>query len=84
MNFNQKVWNLTKKIPEGKVTTYKEIAKALVDASKRGVKVMAVLDKSNETGKYSAATFLVNANIPTLIDDKHAIAHNKVIHKTIP
>jgi hypothetical protein len=37
------------------------IAKALVDAHKRGVKVFAVLDKSNETGKYSAATFLNNA-----------------------
>src|SRR5438105_9655257 len=34
------------------------IAKALVDAHKRGVKILAVLDKSNETDKYSAATFL--------------------------
>src|SRR5215831_9507690 len=30
------------------------IAKALLDAHKRGVKVLAVLDKSNETEKYSA------------------------------
>jgi phosphatidylserine/phosphatidylglycerophosphate/cardiolipin synthase-like enzyme len=45
------------------------IAKALVDAQKRGVKVLAVLDKSNETQQYSAATFLVNAGIQTLIDD---------------
>jgi phosphatidylserine/phosphatidylglycerophosphate/cardiolipin synthase-like enzyme len=45
------------------------IAKALVDAHKRGVTVLAVLDKSNETKKYSAATFLVNAGIQTLIDD---------------
>jgi phosphatidylserine/phosphatidylglycerophosphate/cardiolipin synthase-like enzyme len=55
------------------------IAKAITDARKRGVKVLAVLDKSNETAKYSAATFLINAGIPTLIDDNHAIAHNKVI-----
>jgi phosphatidylserine/phosphatidylglycerophosphate/cardiolipin synthase-like enzyme len=55
------------------------IAKALMDAHKRGVKVLAVLDKSNETQQYSAATFLVNAGIQTLIDDQHAIAHNKVI-----
>jgi len=55
------------------------IAKALVEAHKRGVKVLAVLDKSNETDKYSAATFLVNAGIQTLIDDQHAIAHNKVM-----
>src|SRR5215831_15764986 len=55
------------------------IAKALIEAHKRGVKVLAVLDKSNETEKYSAATFLVNAGIQTLIDDKHAIAHSKVM-----
>src|SRR2546430_13072224 len=55
------------------------IAKALVEAHKRGVKVLAVLDTSNETQKYSAATFLVNAGIQTLIDDQHAIAHNKVM-----
>jgi PLD-like domain/Metal binding domain of Ada len=55
------------------------IAKALVEAHKRGVKVLAVLDKSNETDKYSAATFLNNAGIQPLIDDKHAIAHAKVM-----
>src|SRR2546425_6393959 len=55
------------------------IAKALVEAHKRGVKILAVLDKSNETAKYSAATFLVNADIQTLIDDQHAIAHSKVM-----
>jgi phosphatidylserine/phosphatidylglycerophosphate/cardiolipin synthase-like enzyme len=55
------------------------IAKALVEAHKRGVKVLAVLDKSNETDQYSAATFLNNAGIQPLIDDKHAIAHAKVM-----
>jgi hypothetical protein len=55
------------------------IAKALVEAHKRGVKILAVLDKSNETAKYSAATFLNNAGIQPLIDDQHAIAHNKVM-----
>ena len=29
MNFNKKVWQACKKIPKGKVTTYKAIAKAL-------------------------------------------------------
>jgi len=43
------------------------------------VPILAVLDKSNETQKYSAATFLVNAGIQTLIDDQHAIAHNKIM-----
>src|SRR3989454_10953088 len=55
------------------------IAKALVEAHKRGVKILAVLDKSNETDKYSAATFLNNAGIQPLIDAKHAIAHSKVM-----
>jgi hypothetical protein len=35
----------------------------LVEAYKRGVKVLTVLDKSNETDKYSAATFLTNAGM---------------------
>jgi phosphatidylserine/phosphatidylglycerophosphate/cardiolipin synthase-like enzyme len=55
------------------------IAKALTEAKKRGVKVLAVLDKSNQTDKYSAATFLEHAGIPTVIDDQHAIAHSKVL-----
>ena len=37
MNFNQKVWNLCKKIPKGKVTTYKEIAKAMKTKAYRAV-----------------------------------------------
>jgi phosphatidylserine/phosphatidylglycerophosphate/cardiolipin synthase-like enzyme len=55
------------------------IAKALVDAYKRGVKVEVMLDKSQRKEKYTSATFLANAGIPTFIDDKHAIAHNKII-----
>ena len=55
------------------------IAKALVDAHKRGVDVQVILDKSQRTAKYSSATFLRNMGIPTFIDDKHAIAHNKVM-----
>ena len=55
------------------------IAKALVEASRRGVKVEAVLDKSQRTEKYSSATFLYNSRIPCFIDAQHAIAHNKVM-----
>jgi phosphatidylserine/phosphatidylglycerophosphate/cardiolipin synthase-like enzyme len=55
------------------------IAKALTDAFKRGIKVQAILDKSQRSEKYTSATFLFNAGIPTYIDDKHAIAHNKVM-----
>jgi phosphatidylserine/phosphatidylglycerophosphate/cardiolipin synthase-like enzyme len=55
------------------------IAKALVNAHKRGVKVQVVLDKSQRTEKYSSATFLFNSGIRCFIDEEHAIAHNKVM-----
>ena len=55
------------------------IAAALVAANKRGVSVRVILDKSQRTERYSAATFLAHANIPTYIDPAHAIAHNKVM-----
>ena len=55
------------------------IAQALVEAHKRGVDVQVVVDKSQKSAKYTSATFIANAGIPTRIDSKHAIAHNKVI-----
>ena len=55
------------------------IAKALLNAHKRGVKVEVILDKSQRTQKYSSATFLSNVGIPVKIDAQHAIAHNKVM-----
>ncbi len=59
--------------------TSKPIAQALIAAQKRSVKITAVLDKSNWTQRYSAATFLKNVGVPVYIDDKHAIAHNKIM-----
>ncbi|MHB1220181.1 MAG: phospholipase D family nuclease [Alphaproteobacteria bacterium] len=55
------------------------IAKALVDAHNRGVDVRVILDKSQRTERYSSLTFLRNAEIPVWIDDRVAIAHNKVM-----
>ncbi len=55
------------------------IAKALVDAHKRGVDIRVILDKSQRTAKYSSADFVAHAGIPTFIDAKHSIAHNKII-----
>lgn len=55
------------------------IAQALIRAHKRGVTVTAVLDKSNRSSRYSAATFLANQGGDVLIDDAHAIAHSKII-----
>ncbi len=55
------------------------IARALTEAFKRGVKVQIILDKSQKSEKYTSSTFISNAGIPTFIDDKHAIAHNKIM-----
>lgn len=55
------------------------IAKAVADAHARGVKVRVILDKSQDTEKYSSLTFLQNAQVPTRVDRKHAIAHNKIM-----
>ena len=54
------------------------IAKALLNAHKRGVKVEAILDKSQQQKeKYTSATLLADSGLPTYIDDKHA--HNKIM-----
>lgn len=59
--------------------TVAPIAKALVDAHKRGVRVDVILEKDNRTDQYSAADVLANQDVPTKIDAAHAIAHNKII-----
>jgi len=40
------------------------LAKALLNAHKRGVIIEVILDKSQSTQKYSSATFLYNQGIP--------------------
>jgi phosphatidylserine/phosphatidylglycerophosphate/cardiolipin synthase-like enzyme len=55
------------------------IAKALINAHKRGVHVEIILDKSNKSQKYSAGDFTAHMGVATYIDSKHAIAHNKII-----
>jgi phosphatidylserine/phosphatidylglycerophosphate/cardiolipin synthase-like enzyme len=55
------------------------IAKALVEAHNRGVDVKVILDDSQRSEKYTSADFVAHAGIPTFIDAKHAIAHNKVM-----
>ncbi len=59
--------------------TSKPIAEALVRAHQRGVKISVILDKSQRTEKYTEADFIANYGIPTYIDDKHAIAHSKIM-----
>ena len=55
------------------------IAKALVDAKRRGLQIQVILDKSQRTGRYSEADFLQHNAIPTFIDAEHAIAHSKIM-----
>jgi phosphatidylserine/phosphatidylglycerophosphate/cardiolipin synthase-like enzyme len=55
------------------------LAKALLDAHKRGPQVQVILDKSQHAEKYSCADFLANQGVPTMIDANHAIAHDKAI-----
>ena len=38
-----------------------------------------ILDRSQRGERYTSATFVANAGIPTYIDAKHAIAHNKIM-----
>jgi phosphatidylserine/phosphatidylglycerophosphate/cardiolipin synthase-like enzyme len=55
------------------------IAKALVEAHRRGVKTEIVLDRSQRTDNYSSGTFFHDNAVPCYIDAKHAVAHNKVM-----
>jgi len=55
------------------------IAKALIDAKKRGLRIKVILDKSQRQDNYTSADFLSRSGVATFIDDKHAIAHNKII-----
>jgi len=59
--------------------TSKPIALALLADSKRGVDVKVVVDKSQVTARYTAATFLANAGVPVRVDYRYAIMHDKFI-----
>lgn len=59
--------------------TSQPIADALVAAHKRGVHVEVILDKSDKTGKGSQLPVLVSNGITVYLDEKHAIAHNKIM-----
>jgi len=55
------------------------IAKGLLNAHKRGVKVQIILDRSQASKQYSSATFFLNQGMTPKIDSMHAITHNKVM-----
>lgn len=55
------------------------IAAALVRAKSRGVDVRVLLDKSNKGATKSEISTLLSGRVPTWLDKKHSIAHNKVM-----
>lgn len=58
---------------------YPPIVDALIADRQRGVDVQVILDRSNERRRASALPDLVQSGIPVFIDDRPAIAHNKII-----
>lgn len=59
--------------------TDKDVANALVKASRRGVEVKAILDKSNAKDARSAKNILMENGVPVRFDYPSGIAHNKVM-----
>ena len=59
--------------------TSSEIVDELIKAHNRGVKVRALLDKSNLTDKYSKMKQMLDSGIDVSIDKVSGIAHNKVL-----
>ncbi len=59
--------------------TSEPIAEALIKARQRGLKVEAILDRSQVRAKNGQVKPLVEAGVPVSIDASHSIAHNKVM-----
>lgn len=57
--------------------TSKPIAEALLAAHKRGVSVRVMVDAKSNTGRYTAATFLANHEVPVRRNGNYAIMHHK-------
>lgn len=55
------------------------VAKALRQASGRGLDVRVVLDRSQATSKYSGATYLYNERVPVKINQRYPIMHHKFL-----
>ena len=79
---------IVKQIDEAKKSIYVQaygftsqpIIDAVGNAKVRGLEVKVILDKVNETEKQgNGAKYLKSKNIDVLIDNKVAIAHNKVM-----
>ncbi|MDR2876139.1 MAG: phospholipase D family protein [Methylobacillus sp.] len=60
--------------------THDGIAKALIEARKRGVEVKLIADRDQtETLRYGQVTGIARGGVPVWLDGDHQAAHNKVI-----
>lgn len=59
--------------------TAKPIAEALVDAHRRGVKVLVLADDGQRERERTQLSFLATQNVPIIFDQTVAISHNKVL-----
>ena len=57
--------------------TSKPIAEALLTAHRRGVSVRVMVDAKSNTGRYTAASFLANHEVPVRMNSNYAIMHHK-------
>lgn len=57
--------------------TSKQIAIALDNASKKGIRVRVVADAKDNGGQYSAVTWLQHKGIDVRLNGRYAIQHNK-------
>lgn len=59
--------------------TSDKVARSLLGAHRRAVDVQVVVDKSQASERYTAATFLANLGVPVRIDRNHKIMHHKFL-----
>ena len=55
------------------------IAAALIRARQRGIQVRVVMDKNGSQKKKSQAVNLCRQGVEVFVDDRHAVAHNKIV-----
>ncbi|HQZ66920.1 MAG TPA: phospholipase D family protein [Planctomycetaceae bacterium] len=58
--------------------THPDISRAIIHAHQRGVNVRVVMDPTQATARYSAATPLFNAGIPVYIERGAGLLHHKL------
>ncbi len=90
MGFNERVWEVTKQIPIGKVSTYKEIAKALGCKAYRAVgnalnknpyaPVVPCHRVVNENGELGGFAFGLKKKISMLKKEGIQVEGNKIIN----